>query len=475
MEAHPLDIVGLVPTLSCTKAELLRAKRMANLTLERNGGRHRYHRGGVSYEYTASVVNDCADMLEKIIDSGTLVFRLVEWGQYTSNWNPQEPGVWHRPIPGWESKWEACLQEILRLQQDPVSWEALKGDCKAKELRQELEQKISLLNEEAVTAREVGENAKRGQLQAVADLTEERNRHQETAGKLKLLERRQSELLRQLIADRNLLEKEREDVDRQLQQLETDRDVLCQGQQQLEKERLQLQQDKEAFALLHIDHDGLRQEREAFVDLYRQLQTECHQERETCQRVRQELQTSHDQDRAAVIQARDAILLVHQQLQAEINQLRGGRDALGRINETHPLPHPSKSHSERHSEQPATQYEPAPNTEENSTTLRTQALPENRQVRNEEGRDSPPDHATSQAPTSARPRCIKLGRSSDGLAVWGGINRKGQVYRRVRGNKAGSTSIKHSEVIYDTPLAGRRKQGVDDMIRDTCRAPETEI
>lgn len=91
MEAHPFDIVGLVPSLGCTKAELLKAKRLANLTLERNGGRHRYHHGGVVHEYTASRVNDCADMLEKVIESSTLVFRLVEWGPYTSNWNPQAP------------------------------------------------------------------------------------------------------------------------------------------------------------------------------------------------------------------------------------------------------------------------------------------------------------------------------------------------------------------------------------------------
>jgi hypothetical protein len=470
MEAHPFDIVGLVPSLSCTKAELLRAKRMANLTLERNGKRHRYHLGGVPYEYTASIVNDCADMLEKVIESGTLVFRLVEWGPYTSNWNPQAPRGWHRPIPGWESKWEACSQEIHRLQQDPVSWEVLKGDCKARELRQELERKIALLNEEAVTARELGENAQRGQRQAVADLTEERNRHKETAGKLQLLEGRQNELLRQLIADRNLLEKEREDVDSQLEQLETDRDLLLQGQQQLEKERHQLQQDKDAFALLQVDHDSLRREREAFVDLHRQLQTERDQERETFQRVRQELQASHDEDRAAFLQARDAILLLHHQLQAEISQLRDGRDPLGGLNGARPPPHSLECHSGL----PAAQYEPNPNTEEISTILPTQTPPENRQVRNEEGRDTPSD-PRSQAPTLPRPRCTKLGRSADGLAVWGGVNRQGQVYRRVRGSKTGSSSIKHSEVVYDKPLEGRRKKEVDDMIRDTCGAPETGL
>lgn len=466
MEAHPFDIVGLVPSLSCTKAELLRAKRMANLTLERNGKRHRYNRGGLSYEYTASKVNDCADMLEKVIESGALVFRLLEWGPYTSNWNPQAPRGWNRPIPGWESKWEACSQEIHRLQQDPVSWEALRGECKARELRQELERKIALLNEEAVAARELGENAQRGQLQAVADLTEERDRHKETAGKLKLLEGRQNELLRQSIADRNLLEKEREDVDCQLEQLDTDRDLLRQGQQQLEKERHQLQQDKEAFALLQVDHDRLRREREDFIDLHRQLQRERDQERETFQLVRQELQASHDQDRTAFLQARDAILLLYQQPQAEISQRRGGRDAPGGLDGARPPPHSLECHGGR------PQYEPNPNTEESSTILPTQSPPENRQVRNEEGRDTP-SNSHSQAPTLPTPRCTKLGRSVDGLAVWGGVTKKGQVYRRVRGRKTGSSSIKHSEVVYDQPLAGRQKEEVDNVIRDTCRAPET--
>lgn len=361
------------------------------------------------------------------------------------------------------------MQEIYHLRQDSLSWEALKGECKVREVRQELERKVALLHEEAVTAREVGENAERGQLQAVADLTEERNRHKETAGKLKLLEKHRDEFLQQLVADRNLLEKEREDVDSQLEQLDTDRDLLRQAQQQLEAERHQLRQDREAFILLQVDHDQLKREREAFLILHRQLQTEREQERETFQLLRKELQTSHDQEREAFLQGRDALLLLHHQLQAEINQLRDDRDALSGTNGVH---RPSYS-TGSHSKQPATQCELNPNTEKSSTIPGTQTPRENRQVRNEEGLDTLSDHAPSQAPTSPRPHCIKLGRSLDGLAVWGGLNRKGEIYRRVRGSNTGSSSIKHSEVIYDEPLAGRQKKDVDNMIRDACRAPET--
>lgn len=53
IDPHPFDILGIVPSVSCIKDELLKAKSVANFTLARNGGPY-YHRCDVvEYEYTA--------------------------------------------------------------------------------------------------------------------------------------------------------------------------------------------------------------------------------------------------------------------------------------------------------------------------------------------------------------------------------------------------------------------------------------
>jgi hypothetical protein len=454
MEPHPFDVLGLVPSLSCTRDELLKAKRAANFTLTRYGGLYSYQRNGIEYKYTASNVNDCADMLEKVVEAGALMFRLLEWGPYTSNWNPQTTGLWSQPIPGWEAQWETCCNDIHRLQQDLASWEVLKRKYMLREVRQELGQKIELLNEEAAAARRAGEAAERGRLQAVADLTEERNRHEETAHKLKQLEEGRDALLQRFSAESDLLEKDREEITCQFEQLDTDKDLLRRARQQLEADRDQLRQDKEVFALLHADHGQFRQQMEAFHLLHQQVQTDHDREREAFHLLHQQLQTDRDQ----LLQEREALGVQRRQLEEE-------RDTHGRHQPFHSLEGPG--------EQLATQDGPRREAEENTATSPTQERRKKRQARSNEGLHAPSEPQPSQAPTSAKPFCIELGKSSDGLAVWGGINKRGRVYRRVRGNTTGSSSIGHSDVIYNEEFAGGRQEDVDGNIRNSCRAQGT--
>jgi len=85
MRLHPFDILGIVPSLDCTKEDVSRARRAAGLMLKQNGGQHCTGRDGVEYIYTLSEVNDSADSLVKVIEEGGLLFYLCEYGKYTSN------------------------------------------------------------------------------------------------------------------------------------------------------------------------------------------------------------------------------------------------------------------------------------------------------------------------------------------------------------------------------------------------------
>jgi hypothetical protein len=99
--------------------------------------------------------------------------------------------------------------------------------------------------------------------------------------------------------------------------------------------------------------------------------------------------------------------------------------------------------------------------------------PKKRQARHNEDQHITSDPPRSQAATSPRPYCIELGKWSDGLAVWGGINKRGKIYRRVRGSTTGSSSIRHSEVVYNEDFVGKQREEVDSIIRNSSRAQGT--
>jgi hypothetical protein len=94
MLPHPFDTLGLIPSLDCTKNDILRAKRAANLRLGQNVGRHCCSYKGVEYVYTPVEVNRWADNLVKVIEARGLIFCLVDWGEYSSNWNPKAADRW---------------------------------------------------------------------------------------------------------------------------------------------------------------------------------------------------------------------------------------------------------------------------------------------------------------------------------------------------------------------------------------------
>ena len=97
---HPFDILGPVPSLSCTRDEVRKARRLANLTLTQNNGRYCYLCDRVKRGYTASMVNYHDNQLIEIIQLDGSMFHLFSWWQYTRNWNPQTAEAWNRATPG---------------------------------------------------------------------------------------------------------------------------------------------------------------------------------------------------------------------------------------------------------------------------------------------------------------------------------------------------------------------------------------
>jgi hypothetical protein len=513
MRQHPLDILGLVPSLSYTKEDVSRAKRAANLRLSQNGERHCCHRDGVEFVYTATKVNNSADNLIKVIEADGLVFCLVEWGEYTSNWNPQAPDRWDQPIPGWEARWRACYTTILRFQREAVSWETERGEYKLRQLRAEFEQEIKHLDEDAAKARQNEDAAEEGLVRAVADLEEERNKHQETIRKLKLLESRQH-------AEYASLEEEREDFNRQIDQFEAEQDHLSRDKQQYQADLDQLQHEREAFDLLQQQHqadrDQLRREREAFDLQQRQLEGE--RDRNTLRQTsltrsnsggeiavqsgsRRELKQKYtgllarklrlqrqagrlESQRTALLQnlglaglemqrkedeaEREARFL--DDMEAKIAHLSSDRDEVDNDYATwSPLEDDLVSHSD---------LQPCERSVPSQEPFAQEASSRSHPSRSPPFHTPSPIPATSQTPPPSRsppstpglseaphlPR-LELGKAKDGRTVWGGVDKRGRIFRRANGSQGRKTNFRHAEIIYHATLANKTQEEVERIIR----------
>lgn len=519
MRQHPLDILGLVPSLSYTKEDVSRAKRAANLRLSQNGERHCCHRDGVEFVYTATKVNNSADNLIKVIEADGLVFCLVEWGEYTSNWNPQAADRWDQPIPGWEARWRVCCSAILGFQREAVSWATERGEYKLRQLRAEFEQEIKHLDEDAAKARQNEDAAEEGLVRAVADLEEERNKHQETIRKLKLLESRQQDYL----AEYASLEEEREDFNRQIDQFEAEQDHLSRDRQQHQADLDQLQHEREAFDLLQRQHqadrDQLRREREAFDLQQRQLEGE-RDGNTLCQTSptrnnsggeiavqsgsRRELKQKYsyllarklrlqrqagrlESQRTAVLQNLGLAGLEMQRkedeaeregrflddMEAKIAHLSSDRDEVDNDDDTwSPLEDDLVSHSDLQpcersvrSQEPFAGEASSRSHPSRSPPLHTPSLiPAPSQTRPLSG-GPPSTHGLSEAPHLPR---LELGKAKDGRTVWGGVDKRGRIFRRANGSQGRKTNFMHAEIIYHATLANKTQEGVERIIRQHC-------
>ena len=483
---------------------------MANLMLAKIGGQYCSQRDGVKYVYDASKVNDCADKLVKVIEADGLMFCLLEWGEYTSNWNPQVADHWDQPITGWKTLWDRCRHDIRCRQQDAVSWAVREGEYKLREQRAEFEQKIKQLNEEAAESRQKEGVANRGQIQAVADLRKEISDHIETKRKLQLIEDGLDGCVQKYLTDQGQLEEDQEDVDRQREQLETDR-------QQHQADCDRLRQEREGFDLLkqqletdrqqhQADRDQLRQEREAFDLQRRQIERDLRQrpprrnneQLDVRRGPRQEIEErcatlstriKRRQQRAQILRSRQATIfqkleridLEIQQKEDEVEKetrfldeteariacFSGNLDALY-DNDTEsqheddllappdltPFERPEPSQGSP-AQEPPSQLSPAP------APFR---IPAPSQI-------PPPSRAPSRSPepTETGQGRLELGKTMGGLPVFGGINKRGKIFRRVRGHQARRTSIKHIEVIYKGDLANKSQEDVDGIIRNFCQ------
>lgn len=507
MPPHPFDILGLLPSLYYSKDDVQKAKRVANWMLEKNGGQYCSQRDGVKYVYDAAKVNDCADKLVKVIEAGGLMFCILEWGEYTSNWNPQVADHWDQPITGWETCWDRCRYDIRCCQRDAVSWAVGEGEYKHREQRAELEQMIKQLNEETAESRQKEEVANRGLIQAVADLGKEISNHNETKSKLQLLEAGLDDRVQKYLTDQGQLEEDQENIDHQREQLEMER-------QQHQADLDRFRQEREAFHLLkqqhQADRDQLRQEPEAF-DLQRwQIERErdlrqrpprrdSSNERLDVQRAsRQEIEEGcaalstrikRQQRRAQNLKFRQATIFqklkridleIQQkedeaeretrfldETEAKISYFSGNLDGLydndtGSQHEDDLLAPPDLTTFERAelsqgspSREPPSQLSPAP------APFRIPAP----------SQTPPPSRAPSRLlePTETGEGRLELGKTRDGLPVFGGINKRGKIFRRVKGHQARKTSIKHTEVIYKGDLSNKSQEDVDGIIRNFCQ------